>query len=118
MEMHIEPPSQFGQLSVLNELEDLELLTDLLEIRGEHLNLVLATESYIQRVPQGERWLSPVVRRRLQCSVETLKKRLNRWHLCSQQHDRWLVLRQGGRHLNRSGRGVSTSDAFAIVIPC
>lgn len=71
--MHTETSSQFGQLFVVDEIEDLELLTDLLEIRGEHLNLALAVESYIQRVPQGEKRLSLVVRQRLQCSVESLR---------------------------------------------
>lgn len=62
-----------GQLFVVDEMEDLELLTDLLEIRCEYLNLALAVESYIQRVPQGYRQLSPVVRERLQRSVRSLR---------------------------------------------
>lgn len=64
---------QFGQLFIVDEMEDLELLTDLLDLRGEHLNLALAVESYIQRVPQGHRRLSAVVRERLQRSVLILR---------------------------------------------
>lgn len=64
---------QLGQLFVVDEMEDLELLTDLLELRGEHLNLALAVESYIQRVPQGHRRLSTVVRERLGRSVKALR---------------------------------------------
>ena len=71
--MQVELPQQFGQMFVVDEMEDLELLTDLLEIRGEHLNLALAVESYIQRVPQGQRRLSPVVRDRLYRSVRALR---------------------------------------------
>lgn len=42
-----ETSSELGQLFVVDEMADLELLTDLLEIRLEHLNLALAMESYI-----------------------------------------------------------------------
>ena len=72
--MQSDASSQLGQLFVVDEMEDLELLTDLLEIRGEHLNLALAVESYIQRVPQGHRRLSPVVRERLHRSVRSLRR--------------------------------------------
>lgn len=72
--MRREAVHPFGQLFVVDEIEDLELLTDLLEIRGEHLNLLFAVESYVQRVPQGYSRLSSVVRGRVQRSLEQVRR--------------------------------------------
>lgn len=63
----------FEYLFVVDEIEDLELLTDSLELRGEHLNLALAVERFTQRVPQRRSRPSIVVRERLGRSVKTLR---------------------------------------------
>lgn len=51
---------QFGSRFVVDEMEDLELLTDLLDISGDHPNLLFAVSSYVQRVRDGRNRLSPV----------------------------------------------------------
>ena len=52
---------QFGSRFVIDEMEDLELLTDLLDLSGDHLNLLFAVASYVQRVPGGNNRLTPAV---------------------------------------------------------
>lgn len=56
---------QFGSRFVVDEMEDLELLTDLLDLSGDHLNLLFAVASYVQRVPNGKNRLTPVVIERM-----------------------------------------------------
>ena len=46
---------------VVDEMEDLELLTDQLDRSGDHLNLLFAVASYVQRVPSGRNRLTPAV---------------------------------------------------------
>lgn len=52
---------QLGVRLVLDEMEDLELLTDQLDRSGDHLNLLFAVASYVQRIPSGKNLLTPAV---------------------------------------------------------
>ena len=55
----------FGCRFVVDEMEDLDMLTDLLDLSGDHLNLLFAVASYVQRVPDGRNRLTPTVIKRL-----------------------------------------------------
>ena len=57
--------AQLGPRFVVDEMEDLELLTDLLDLSGDHLNLLFAVASFVQRVPGGKSRLTPAVLNRL-----------------------------------------------------
>ena len=63
---------QLGSRFVVDEMEDLELLTDLLDLSGDHLNLLFAVASYVQRVPGGRDRLTKAVIERRGRSVATL----------------------------------------------
>lgn len=52
---------QLGVRFVVDEMEDLELLTDLLDRSGDHLNLLFAVASYVQRFPSRSNRLTPAV---------------------------------------------------------
>ena len=56
---------QLGSRFVVDEMEDLERLTDLLDLSGDYLNLLFAVASYVQRVPGGrDRLTQAVIERR------------------------------------------------------
>lgn len=52
---------QLGVRLVVDEVGDLEQLTDQLYRSGDHLNLLFAVASYVQRVPSGRSRLTPAV---------------------------------------------------------
>lgn len=56
---------QFGSFFAIDEMEDLELLTDLLDMSGKYLDVIFAVASYVQRVPDGMSRLTPAVIERL-----------------------------------------------------
>jgi len=62
----------FGPRFVVDDIRDLELLTDLLAISRDHLNLVLAVASYLEQVPNGSSQFRPSLRTRLDSSLEQL----------------------------------------------
>lgn len=62
----------FGTRFPLYELEDLELLTDLLEISGNPLGVVFAVASHLEHVPDGDRAFRPLLRQRLGRSLREL----------------------------------------------
>lgn len=68
------PPQIFGTRFVVHEVEDLELLTDLLSASRDHLNIVFAIASYLERVPNGSRHFRPILQNRIQNSVEQLRR--------------------------------------------
>ena len=63
---------QLGSRFVVDEMEDLERLTDLLDLSGDYLNLLFAVASYVQRVPGGRDRLTKAVIERRGRSVATL----------------------------------------------
>ena len=65
----------FGQRFLVDDVEELELLTDLLSSSSDHLNIVFAVASYLEQVPNGSKHFRPILRSRMQHSVEQL-----RWH--------------------------------------
>ena len=67
------PPSQFsGPLFVPEAIEDLELLTEILDVKGESLSIVFAVASHVQSLPEGKRRLAPAVLERLDRSLGRL----------------------------------------------
>ena len=63
----------FGPRFVVDDIRDLELLTDLLSIARDHLNVMFAVASYLEQVPNGANNLKPTLRDRLQNSLEHLR---------------------------------------------
>ncbi len=62
----------FGPRFVVDDVRDLELLTDLLATSRDHLNVVLAVASYLERIPDGARHFKPALQQRLEHSVTQL----------------------------------------------
>ena len=62
----------FGPRFVVDDVRDLELLTDILSASRDHLNVVLAVASYLEQIPTGSRHFSAALRERLQNSVAEL----------------------------------------------
>lgn len=63
----------FGPRFVLDEVEDLELLTDLLSTSRDHLNVVFAVASYLEQVPNGSKYFTAILQNRMRGSVEQLR---------------------------------------------
>ena len=55
------PLISLGSASLWTKIGDLELLTNQLDRSGDHLNLLFAVASYLQRVPSGRNRLTPAV---------------------------------------------------------
>lgn len=65
----------FGPRFLVDDVRDLELLTDLLALSKDHLNVVFAVASYLEQVPNGSRQFKPLLKERLQDSIEHLRAR-------------------------------------------
>lgn len=63
----------FGPRFLVDDVRDLELLTDLLSTSQDHLNVVFAVASYLEQVPNGSRHFRPLLQNRLQQSVAYLQ---------------------------------------------
>ena len=64
----------FGPRFLVDDVRDLELLTDLLAHSQDHLNVVFAVASYLEQVPDGTRNFRPVLQSRLQHSIAQLSR--------------------------------------------
>jgi hypothetical protein len=63
----------FGPTFLVDDVRDLELLTDLLAISQDHLNVVFAVASYLEQVPNGSRYFKPLLQARVRQSWDTLR---------------------------------------------
>ena len=70
--MNNQVPQVFGPRFVVDQVEDLELLTDLLATSRDHLNVVFAVASYLEQVPNGSSNFKPLLQKRMRNSVEQL----------------------------------------------
>ncbi len=64
----------FGPQFVVDDVRDLELLTDLLSISRDHLNVMFAVASYLEQVPDGRKHMRPALRERIHNSLRQLQK--------------------------------------------
>ena len=64
----------FGPRFLVDDVRDLELLTDLLAHSQDHLNVVFAVASYLEQVPNGSRHFRPILNDRLQHSIAQLSR--------------------------------------------
>ena len=62
----------FGPRFLVDDVRDLELLTDLLAASRDHLNVLLAAASYLEQIPNGMQHFKPALRARLQHSADQL----------------------------------------------
>ncbi len=62
----------FGPRFIVDDVRDLELLTDILATSRDHLNVVLAVASYLEQIPNGARHFKPALQQRLRHSVAQL----------------------------------------------
>lgn len=70
--MHSEMNPILGPLFPLEEVEDLELLTDLLDVAGDPLGVVFAVASHLEKVPRADEGFGPLLRKRLGRNVQQL----------------------------------------------
>ena len=63
----------FGPRFVVDDVKDLELLTDLLSTSRDHLNVIFAVASYLEQVPNGSRHFKPLLHSRMRNSLEQLR---------------------------------------------
>lgn len=64
---------QIGIRFPLYDMDELELLTDLLFIKEQHLDVLFAIASYLQGAPKDTAYLRSGIRRQLQQSLIILK---------------------------------------------
>ena len=67
----------FGPQFTLDDMQELELLTDLLSVKNEQLSILFAVASYLESTSSGVAELRPVLRVRLEKSVASLRRRFN-----------------------------------------
>jgi hypothetical protein len=65
----------FGPSFLVNDVRELELLTDLLARSRDHLNVVFAVASYMERSSWDSTDFRPVLRNRLDHSIQELRSR-------------------------------------------
>ncbi len=65
----------FGPRFLVNDVRELELLTDLLARSKDHLNVVFAVASYMERSSSESTDFRPLLRNRLDHSIEQLRSR-------------------------------------------
>ncbi len=64
----------FGPQFVVDDVRDLELLTDLLFLSRDHLNVLFAAASYLEQVPNGSKYFKPLLQTRLRDSFTELSR--------------------------------------------
>ena len=65
----------FGPRFVVDDVEELELLTDLLSTSRDYLNVVFAMASYLEQVPNGSKYFKPLLQSRMENSLNQLRNR-------------------------------------------
>ncbi len=63
----------FGPRFVVDDVNELELLTDVLSASRDYLNVVFAVASYLEQVPNGSKHFNPLLQSQMRKSIEQLR---------------------------------------------